>query len=92
MDPHDVYSPEKKRKGMVIMMNSNRKLIDEKTIKQLVGKKVLFKLTDDEDDEGLIGLLKKYDNDLIIEREGLDLVIAVYELYDIQECSEKSEE
>ncbi len=74
------------------MMNSNRKLIDEKTIKQLVGKKVLFKLTDDEDDEGLIGLLKKYDNDLIIEREGLDLVIAVYELYDIQECSEKSEE
>lgn len=77
---------------MVIMMNSNRKLIDEKTIKQLVGKKVLFKLTDDEDDEGLIGLLKKYDNDLIIEREGLDLVIAVYELYDIQECSEKSEE
>lgn len=83
---------EKKRKGMVIMMNSNRKFIDEKTIKQLVGKKVLFKLTDDEDDEGLIGLLKKYDNDLIIEREGLDLVIAVYELYDIQECSEKSEE
>ena len=77
---------------MVIMMNSNRKLIDEKTIKQLVGKKLLFKLTDDEDDEGLIGLLKKYDNDLIIEREGLDLVIAVYELYDIQECSEKSEE
>ena len=77
------------------MMNSNRKFIDEKTIKQLVGKKVLFKLTDDEDDEGLIGLLKKYDNDLIIEREGLDLVIAVYELYelyDIQECSEKSEE
>lgn len=87
-----MYSPEKKRKGMVIMMNSNRKFIDEKTIKQLVGKKVLFKLTDDEDDEGLIGLLKKYDNDLIIEREGLDLVIAVYELYDIQECSEKSEE
>ena len=77
---------------MVIMMNSNRKFIDEKTIKQLVGKKVLFKLTDDEDDEGLIGLLKKYDNNLIIEREGLDLVIAVYELYDIQECSEKSEE
>lgn len=77
---------------MVTMMNSNRKFIDEKTIKQLVGKKVLFKLTDDEDDEGLIGLLKKYDNDLIIEREGLDLVIAVYELYDIQECSEKSEE
>ena len=83
---------EKKRKGMVTMMNSNRKFIDEKTIKQLVGKKVLFKLTDDEDDEGLIGLLKKYDNDLIIEREGLDLEIAVYELYDIQECSEKSEE
>ena len=77
---------------MVTMINSNRKFIDEKTIKQLVGKKVLFKLTDDEDDEGLIGLLKKYDNDLIIEREGLDLVIAVYELYDIQECSEKSEE
>lgn len=83
---------EKKRKGMVTMINSNRKFIDEKTIKQLVGKKVLFKLTDDEDDEGLIGLLKKYDNDLIIEREWLDLVIAVYELYDIQECSEKSEE
>ena len=52
-------------------------------IKQLVGKKVIFKLTDDEDDEGLIGTLKKYDDSLIIERDGLNLVIELYELYGI---------
>ena len=57
-------------------------------IKQLVGKKVIFKLTDDEDDEGLIGTLKKYDDSLIIERDGLNLVIELYELYDIEEYSE----
>ena len=42
-------------------MKDNRDLINEEKIKQLVGKKVLFKLTDDEEDEGLIGILKKYD-------------------------------
>lgn len=57
-------------------------------IKQLVGKKVIFKLTDDEDDEGLIGTLKKYDDSLIIERDGLNLVIELYELYGIEEYSE----
>lgn len=66
-------------------MEDNRKLINDETIKQLVGKKVLFKLTDDEDDEGLIGTLKKYDDSLIIERDGLDLVIELYELYGIEE-------
>lgn len=57
-------------------------------IKQLVGKKVIFKLTDDEDDEGLIGTLKKYDDSLIIERDGLNLVIELYELYGIKEYNE----
>lgn len=57
-------------------------------IKQLVGKKVIFKLTDDEDDEGLIGTLKKYDDSLIIERDGLNLVIELYELYGIEEYNE----
>lgn len=45
----------------------NMQLINTETIKQLVGKKVLFKLTNDEDEEGLIGTLKKYDDSLIIE-------------------------
>lgn len=61
-------------------------------IKQLVGKKVIFKLTDDEDDEGLIGTLKKYDDSLIIERDGLNLVIELYELYGIEEYSEENYE
>lgn len=63
----------------------NMQLINTETIKQLVGKKVLFKLTNDEDDEGLIGTLKKYDDSLIIERDGLNLVIELYELYGIEE-------
>ena len=54
-------------------------------IKQLVGKKILFKLTDDIDDEGLIGILKQFDDNLIIERDGLELVIKLYELYNIEE-------
>lgn len=54
-------------------------------IKQLVGKKILFKLTDDIDDEGLIGILKQFDDNLIIERDGLELVIELYELYNIEE-------
>ncbi len=69
-------------------MEDNRKLINDETIKQLVGKKVIFKLTDDEDDEGLIGTLKKYDDSLIIERDGLNLVIELYELYGIEEYNE----
>ena len=69
-------------------MKDNRDLINEEKIKQLVGKKVLFKLTDDEDDEGLIGTLKKYDGSLIIERDGLDLLFELYEIYGIEEYRE----
>lgn len=54
-------------------------------LKQLVGKKIIFKLTDDEDDEGLIGTLKQFNNNLIIERDGVELIIEVYELYFIEE-------
>lgn len=54
-------------------------------VKQLVGKKIIFKLTDDEDDEGLIGTLKQFNNNLIIERDGVELIIKVYELYFIEE-------
>lgn len=54
-------------------------------IRQLVGKKILFKLTDEIDDEGLIGILKQFNNNLIIERDGLELVIELYELYNIEE-------
>ena len=54
-------------------------------LKQLVGKKIIFKLTDDEDDEGLIGTLKQFNNNLIIERDGVELIIKVYELYFIEE-------
>ena len=70
------------------MNTDNIQLINDETIKQLVGKKVIFKLTDDEDDEGLIGTLKKYDDSLIIERDGLNLVIELYELYGIKEYNE----
>lgn len=69
-------------------MKDNKDLINEETIKKLVGKKVLFKLTDDEDDEGLIGILKKYDDSLIIERDGLNLVFELYEIYGIEEYKE----
>ena len=54
-------------------------------IRQLVRKKILFKLTDEIDDEGLIGILKQFNNNLIIERDGLELVIELYELYNIEE-------
>ena len=54
-------------------------------VKQLVGKKIIFKLTDDADDEGLIGTLKQFKNNLIIERDGVELIIEVYELYFIEE-------
>lgn len=63
----------------------NIQFIDDETIRQLVGKKVIFKLTDDENDEGLIGTLKKYDDSLIIERDGLNILIELYELYGIEE-------
>lgn len=54
-------------------------------VKQLVGKKIIFKLTEDADDEGLIGTLKQFNNNLIIERDGVELIIEVYELYFIEE-------
>ena len=57
-------------------------------IKSLVGKKVLFKLTDDDDDGGLIGTLIDFQSSLIIEREGVSLSIELYELYDIKEYKE----
>ena len=61
-------------------------------VKQLVGKKIIFKLTDDADDEGLIGTLKQFNNNLIIERDGVELVIAPSELYDIEEFKEVQNE
>ena len=54
-------------------------------IQQLVGKKVLFKLTDDVDDEGLIGTLLSFNDRLVIEREGVKLLIELYELFHIEE-------
>lgn len=54
-------------------------------IKSLVGKQILFKLTDDKDEEGLTGILKQFNNNLIIERDGVELIIEVYELYFIEE-------
>ena len=54
-------------------------------IKSLVGKQILFKLTDDKDEEGLTGILKQFNDNLIIERDGLEFVIELYELYYIEE-------
>jgi hypothetical protein len=54
-------------------------------VRNLVGKKILFKLTDELDDEGLIGTLNQFNDNLIIERDGLELVIELYELYEIEE-------
>ena len=55
-------------------------------VKSLVGKKILFKLTDEKDDEGLIGkLLNQVSNNLIIERDELAFEIKDYELYYIEE-------
>ena len=53
-------------------------------IKSLVGKQILFKLTNDEDEEGLTGTLKQFKDNLIIERDGLEFGIELYELYDIK--------
>lgn len=53
-------------------------------IKSLVNKQILFKLTDDIDDEGLIGTLKQFKDNLIIERDGIELVIELHELYYIE--------
>lgn len=61
-------------------------------ILSLVGKQILFKLTDDADDEGLIGVLKQFNDNLIIERDGVELVIAPSELYDIEEFKEVKNE
>ena len=55
------------------------------TIKELVGKQILFKLTDDVDDVGLIGKLKEFKDNLIIKRDGVEIVIELYELYHIEE-------
>lgn len=60
-------------------------------IQQLVGKKVLFKLTDDVDDEGLIGTLLSFNDCLVIEREGVKLLIELYELFHIEEYIDSTE-
>ena len=65
-------------------MDRNHEQFREK-IKQLVGKKVLFKLTDDVDDEGLMGALLSFNDYLIIEREGVKLIIELNELFYIEE-------
>ena len=57
-------------------------------LKSLVGKQILFKLADDFDDEGLIGRLKQFKDSLIIERDGVELVIELHELYGIEEYKE----
>ena len=57
-------------------------------IKSLVNKQILFKLTDDVDDEGLIGTLKQFKDNLIIERAGIELVIELHELYYIERNTE----
>lgn len=54
-------------------------------IRQLVGKKILFRITDEIDDEGLIGILKQFNHNLIIERDGVELVIELGDLYNIEE-------
>lgn len=64
------------------------KYTDLETIKQLVGKKVIFKLTDEEDDADLIGVLKQFKENLIIERDGVELIIELYELFSICEYKE----
>ena len=65
------------------MDNEYKQFIEK--IGQLVGKKVLFKLTDDVDDEGLIGTLLSFNDRLVIEREGVKLIIELYELFHIEE-------
>jgi len=54
-------------------------------VKSLVGKQIMFKLTDEVDDNGLIGTLKEVKDNLIIERDNVELVIELYELYYIEE-------
>ena len=54
-------------------------------IRQLVGKKILFKLTDDIDDEMLIGILEQFNDNLIIGHDGVELVIELRNLYNIEE-------
>ena len=71
-------------------MDRNYKQFIEK-IKQLVGKKVLFKLTDDVDDEGLIGTLLSFNDHLVIEREEVKLLIELYELFHIEEYIDSTE-
>lgn len=55
-------------------------------IKSLLGKNIIFKLTDDIEDFGLLGILEDYkDNQLIIRREGISLVFELHELFGIEE-------
>ena len=63
-------------------------LCDSK-IEELMGKDILFKLTDDIDDEGLIGTLKSYDGHrLVIELPGLPCEFLPSEIYEIKELKE----
>ena len=55
-------------------------------VKSLVGKQIMFKLTDEVDDNGLIGTLKEVKDNLIIERDNVELIIELDELYKIEEC------
>ena len=71
-------------------MDRNYKQFIEK-IKQLVGKKFLFKLTDDVDDEVLIGTLLSFNDHLVIEREEVKLLIELYELFHIEEYKDSTE-
>ena len=54
-------------------------------LKKLVGKQIKFKLTNDTDDDGLVGILKQFKDNLIIEHDGVELVVELHELYYIDE-------
>ena len=70
-----------------LFMNMDNDLSDEK-IKSLIGKHIVFKLTDDATDFGLLGILEDYkNNQLIIRREGASLVFELYEIFGIEELT-----
>ena len=70
-----------------LFMNMDNDLSDEK-IKGLIGKHIVFKLTDDATDFGLLGILEDYkNNQLIIRREGASLVFELYEIFGIEELT-----
>lgn len=60
-------------------------------VKSLVGKQIMFKLTDEVDDNGLIGTLNKFNGKLIIERDALELEISLNELYYIERFQRNNE-